>query len=1032
MAYRFKSKEFLGSTGTFSKSLTISGVSVLTGININTGSFVTTGQTGSFITTGQTGTFASAANLAQTGATLSSWTGTSTGLYYPRTSNPSGYLTGFNSGQYVTTGSTGVFVTTGQTGIFITTGQTGAFASAANLAQTGATLSNWTGASTGLYYPLSSNPSGYITTGQTGVFVTTGQTGNFLTIYSNVVYTTGNQTISGTKTFASSGIFNSGVSVSGISKFYNRLDVSGVKFDVLSGASATPVYQEGLVWYSDDNKTLNLYNDISTAPLLIGEEEVVRGVNNLGFTINKGQVVYITGGGGGDKFPAFQLSIASGEEGSARTIGIATSNISNNQKGYAISFGRLEGIDTSLYEVGQSLYLSWEISGGLTGVKPQAPNHIVRIGNVIRQGNSSNGVIFVKIENGVELDELHDVRIVNKQNKDAIFWDSGSGLWLNRQITTGDVNGINNFVRYDYVNKPTYLKIRDNASDVDVFDYSVDEFFVLRGLNGAAEVALYPFVGLPYISGFENIYSTNIYKNGYSVISQPDLDVSLYAGYDSVNTYSFVLNATNGFFVVNNRFFNTGTSLYEATPAINFVVDSTFDLIGSGDTKISMYGKSIEGFNVISGTNIYQNGSLVATDSNLSSTGSTLQGQITSLKNWTGASTGLYYPRTSNPSGYVTTGQTGTFASAANLAQTGATLSNWTGASTGLYYPRSSNPSGYVLSSQTGNFVTTSQTGLFYPASNPSGFITSAGLGGVNSINVTGSIVSGNVILTGAGGTTISLNGQTITISSSGGSSPSSEGVTLPIIFKTLNLAGGSDNTFVQFTNNFSAIPSVWATIVNNSGDPFLGYNISGISTSGFYLSTSTIIPTNNYKLNYIATTGDGFLNIGTVTGSINGQNIGDGSGILSGTANNTLNFKTLKAGQNIVISGDSSNQTLTIHSTGSSSSNSISNFSKGGGIYSLDGIPSGTYTIPIWRAHDACRITGIHGYRIGGTAASINVTENNVRLFASPISITSTGVWISSSLISSGIVVGDDIEIEITSVSGFPTGVSVQVDFSP
>ena len=110
-----------GQIGGFSQELTISGTSVLTGIE--TGNFVTTGETGVFVTTGQTGDFVT---TAQTG----------------------GFVTTGLTGDFVTTGETGVFVTTGQTGDFVTTGLTGNF----------------------------------VTTGETGVFVTTGQTGDFATI----------------------------------------------------------------------------------------------------------------------------------------------------------------------------------------------------------------------------------------------------------------------------------------------------------------------------------------------------------------------------------------------------------------------------------------------------------------------------------------------------------------------------------------------------------------------------------------------------------------------------------------------------------------------------------------------------------------------------------------------------------------------------------------------------------------------------------------------------------------------------------
>jgi len=83
--------------------------------------------------------------------------------------------------------------------------------------------------------------------------------------------------------------------------------------------------------------------------------------------------------------------------------------------------------------------------------------------------------------------------------------------------------------------------------------------------------------------------------------------------------------------------------------------------------------------------------------------------------------TTYFYPKNNNPSGYITSGQTGIFASTGNLASTGNFISSWTGVSTGLYYPRNSNPSGYITSgngciiiqSQKINFAQTGNYSLF-------------------------------------------------------------------------------------------------------------------------------------------------------------------------------------------------------------------------------------------------------------------------------------------------------------------------------
>jgi hypothetical protein len=74
-----------------------------------------------------------------------------------------------------------------------------------------------------------------------------------------------------------------------------------------------------------------------------------------------------------------------------------------------------------------------------------------------------------------------------------------------------------------------------------------------------------------------------------------------------------------------------------------------------------------------------------------------------------------FYPR-SNPSGFITSSQTGAFYAASNP-------SGFITGDLSTLYPRS-NPSGFITGVNLSNYVTSSQTGAFYAASNPSGFIT--------------------------------------------------------------------------------------------------------------------------------------------------------------------------------------------------------------------------------------------------------------------------------------------------------------------
>jgi hypothetical protein len=75
------------------------------------------------------------------------------------------------------------------------------------------------------------------------------------------------------------------------------------------------------------------------------------------------------------------------------------------------------------------------VPGGFTATKPQAPYHSVFVG-VVERANAGNGLIYVKPQNGVELDELHDVRITSLANNEIIRYNSSLGYWENKSITT--------------------------------------------------------------------------------------------------------------------------------------------------------------------------------------------------------------------------------------------------------------------------------------------------------------------------------------------------------------------------------------------------------------------------------------------------------------------------------------------------------------------------------------------------------------------------------------------------------------------
>ncbi len=155
--------------------------------------------------------------------------------------------------------------------------------------------------------------------------------------------------------------------------------------------------------------------------------------NAEGATINKGQAVYLYQAAGNKA--SIRLAYNTSDAYSAKTLGLAAETIGANQNGMVICQGVLDGIDTSAYAEGATLYLG-ATAGSMTSTKPSAPNHLVYIG-VVERANAGNGQIYVRPQNGYELEELHNVQIVTPANGQTILYDASTGLWKNANLTAG-------------------------------------------------------------------------------------------------------------------------------------------------------------------------------------------------------------------------------------------------------------------------------------------------------------------------------------------------------------------------------------------------------------------------------------------------------------------------------------------------------------------------------------------------------------------------------------------------------------------
>lgn len=173
---------------------------------------------------------------------------------------------------------------------------------------------------------------------------------------------------------------------------------------------------------------------LQTFPVLTSADKLILVVRNTsGATITKGTVVYINGASGNK--PTIAKALATSDATSAQTLGLVQTNIANNSNGNVVLVGSVIDLDTSSFTEGQQLYLSGVTAGAYTATKTLAPTHLVYVG-VIARAHPTQGVIEVKIQNGYELDEIHDVSITSVANNDGLFYELSTDLWKNKSIAT--------------------------------------------------------------------------------------------------------------------------------------------------------------------------------------------------------------------------------------------------------------------------------------------------------------------------------------------------------------------------------------------------------------------------------------------------------------------------------------------------------------------------------------------------------------------------------------------------------------------
>lgn len=182
------------------------------------------------------------------------------------------------------------------------------------------------------------------------------------------------------------------------------------------------------------------FTGIVTAPRITGRCDGLEVLCKAGLAISAGQVVYVTGASGNNII--IGLAQANAELTSSKTIGISESTLANNATGYVITEGLLTvSISAPAANEGDPIWLSPTTAGGMVfgaANRPVAPNHMVYLGVVTRKSGNTIIEIFVKVQNGSELEELADVSITSPTAGQALM--RGASLWENRSLVSADIS----------------------------------------------------------------------------------------------------------------------------------------------------------------------------------------------------------------------------------------------------------------------------------------------------------------------------------------------------------------------------------------------------------------------------------------------------------------------------------------------------------------------------------------------------------------------------------------------------------------
>jgi hypothetical protein len=203
----------------------------------------------------------------------------------------------------------------------------------------------------------------------------------------------------------------------------------------LDTSITSPPTGQGTMYWDQDEETVAIILNGSTTK--VGEDIFFQVKNQSGSTIPKGTAVRFDGVIGASGRVKIVPFIANGSNPSIYFLGVTYEAIANGADGKALFNGKIRGVNTTAFAVGDILYASPTVAGGFTTTKPVAPNNIISVAAVLSSG--ANGILLIRPQIGSNINNDEGVKITSPTTGDLLQLQA-SGLWENKtkaQILNG-------------------------------------------------------------------------------------------------------------------------------------------------------------------------------------------------------------------------------------------------------------------------------------------------------------------------------------------------------------------------------------------------------------------------------------------------------------------------------------------------------------------------------------------------------------------------------------------------------------------